>query len=63
MRSRIRKRWFLQVTKKAITADYLVHHDTPAAARTKRTHLVHATCSRAKHPSPLAGSTMMQQMT
>jgi RNA-directed DNA polymerase len=57
------EQWFLWVTKKAIEADYLVHHDTPAAARTKRTHLVHATCSRTKHPSRLAGSTMMQQMT
>ena len=39
--------WFLRVTKKAIEADHLVHHDTPSAARSKRTHLVHATCSRA----------------
>ena len=43
------ERWFLWVTKKAIKADYLVHHDTPSAARNKRTHLVHATCSRSKH--------------
>ena len=42
--------WFLQVTRKAIEADYLVHHDTPSAARGKRTHLVHATCHRSKHP-------------
>ena len=55
--------WFLWVTKKAITADYLVHHDTPSAARGKRTHLVHATCHRTKHPSRLAGNTVMQQMT
>ena len=55
--------WFLRVTKKAIEADYLVHHDTPSAARSKRTHLVHATCHRAKHPSRLAGSTVLQQMT
>ena len=40
--------WFLQVTKKAITADYLVHHDTPSAARSHGTHLVHATCHRTK---------------
>ena len=44
------ERWWLQVTGKAITADYLVHHDTPSAARSKRTHLVHATCHRSRHP-------------
>ena len=55
--------WFLWVTKKAITADYLVHHDTPTAARSKRTHLVHATCHQAKHPSRLAGNTVLQQTT
>ena len=55
--------WFLQVTRQAIKADYLVHHDTPSAARSKRTHLVHATCHRSKHPPRLAGNTVMQQMT
>jgi hypothetical protein len=55
--------WFLRVTKKAITADYLVHHDTPSAARSNRTHLVHATCHRTKHPSQLAGNTVLQQTT
>ena len=55
--------WFLWVTKKAITADYLVHHDTPSAARSNRTHLVHATCHRTKHPSRLAGNTVLQQTT
>ena len=53
--------WFLQVTKKAITADYLVCHDTPSAARSNRTHLVHATCHRTK--PRLAGNTALQQMT
>ena len=51
--------WFLWVTKQAIMADYLVHHDTPSAARSKRTHLVHATCHRSKHPSRLAGNTVL----
>jgi len=55
--------WFLRVTKKAITADYLVCHDTPSAARSNRTHLVHATCHRTKHPSRLAGDTVLQQKT
>ena len=54
--------WFLGVTRKAIEADYLVHHDTPAAARRNRTHLVHATCRRKKYPVRPAGGTPAQQM-
>ncbi len=53
--------WFLRVTRKAITAGYLTHRDTPSAARGQRTHLVHATCHRSKHPHRLAGNTMLQQ--
>jgi RNA-directed DNA polymerase len=52
--------WFLQVTKKAIEADYLLCRDTPGAARGKRTHLIHATCHRSKHPPRLAGNTVIQ---
>ena len=37
--------------EKAIEAGYLVHHDTPSAARSKTTHLVHATCHRTRHSS------------
>ncbi len=55
--------WFLQVTRKAIEADYLVCHDTPSAARSHRTHLVHATCHRSKHPPRRAGNTVLQQTT
>ena len=55
--------WFLQVTRKAIEADYLVHRDTPGAARGKRTHLVHATCHRSKHSSRRAGNIVLQQTT
>ena len=44
------ERWFLQVIRRAITADHLVHRDTPTAARSQRTHLVHATCHRSGHP-------------
>ena len=55
--------WFLGVTKKAIVADYLVHHDTPAVARSKRTHLVHATCHRRRSSLRPAGNTVMQQTT
>ena len=55
--------WFLQVTRKAITADHLVHHDTPSAARNHRTHLVHATCHRSRHQPRPAGNTVLQQAT
>jgi RNA-directed DNA polymerase len=57
------ERWFLQVTRKAITADYLIHHDTPRAARSQRTHLVHATCHRSKHQPRRPENTTMQQKT
>ena len=49
------ERWFLRVTKKAIEADYLAHHDTPRAARSKRTHLVHATCEPEQANAPAGG--------
>ena len=55
--------WFLWVTKKAIMADYLVHHDTPSAARSNRTHLVHAHCHRSGHPPRPASNTVLQQTT
>ncbi len=54
--------WFRWLTRKAIEADYLIHHDAPAAALNKRTHLVHATCGRTKHPPRPAGNTVRQQM-
>ena len=53
--------WFLQVTRKAIKADYLVHHDTPSAARSNRTHLVHDTCHRSRNQPRTARNTVMQQ--
>jgi RNA-directed DNA polymerase len=40
------ERWFLQLTRQAIKADILVHHDTPSAAHGSWTHLVHDTCHR-----------------
>jgi RNA-directed DNA polymerase len=55
--------WFLWVTRQAIKADYLVHHDTPSAARSNRTHLVHATCRRSKHRPRPAGNTVLEQTT
>ena len=55
------ERWFLQVTRQAIKADYLVHHDTPSAARSNRTHLVHDTCHRSKNQPRTARNTVAQQ--
>ena len=55
------ERWFLRVTKKAITAGYLVHHDTPSAARSSRTHLVHDTCHRSRNQPRTARNTVIQQ--
>jgi hypothetical protein len=52
--------WYLWVTKKAIAADYLVHHDQPGMSRDRRTHLVHAHCSR-RHPVRAAAGTTMKQ--
>jgi len=50
------ERWFLQVTKKAIMADYLVLRSQPGtAARHDRTHLIHATCQRRRRPAGTAG--------
>ena len=57
------ERWFLQVIRRAITADYLIHHDTPSAARNQRTHLIHATCHRSGHPLRPTGNTVVQQKT
>ena len=57
------ERWFLQVTRRAIKADYLVHHDTPSAARSNRTHLVHDTCHRSRNQPRTAGNTVLQQTT
>src|SRR6266536_2348825 len=40
------ERWFLQVIKTAITADYLTVHGQPAAGNDTRTHRMHANCRR-----------------
>jgi RNA-directed DNA polymerase len=40
------ERWWLQVTRKAIAASYLVHHGRPGPAGRVTTRLVHASCHR-----------------
>jgi RNA-directed DNA polymerase len=56
--------WLLWVTRKAIKADYLVHHTAPNAPRGARTHLVHASCSRTGKRSRTAnGDTPLQPAT
>ena len=52
--------WYLWVTKKAIAADYLVHHDQPGRSHDRRTHLVHAHCFRMRNPIREAAGTAAQ---
>ena len=40
------ERWWLQVTRKAIAASYLVHHGRPGPAGHNATRLIHASCNR-----------------
>ncbi len=40
------ERWWLQITRKAIVADYLVHHGRSGSPDGDRTRLVHASCNR-----------------
>ena len=40
------ERWWLQVTRKAIAADYLVHHGRPGPPGNDQTRLVHTSCQR-----------------
>ncbi|MFJ1975440.1 group II intron reverse transcriptase/maturase [Streptomyces sp. NPDC087903] len=44
------ERWWLNVVKRAIAADYLTHHGRPDAPSADRTHLVHASCHRRLRP-------------
>jgi RNA-directed DNA polymerase len=52
--------WFLQVTRKAITADYLVLHGQKTAGNDTRTHLIHATCQRQQSIRRRSGGTATQ---
>jgi RNA-directed DNA polymerase len=40
------ERWWLQVTRKAVAASYLVHHRGPGSPDNAQTRLVHASCHR-----------------
>lgn len=40
------ERWWLEVVRKAIVADYLVHHGRPGSLDGEHTRLVHASCQR-----------------
>jgi RNA-directed DNA polymerase len=46
------ERWWLQVTRQAIAASYLVHHGRPGPADDDQTRLVHASCQRGLHARP-----------
>jgi RNA-directed DNA polymerase len=43
------ERWWLQVTRHAIAASYLVHHGRPGPAGGDQIRLVHASCQRGLH--------------
>ncbi|GLW96455.1 reverse transcriptase domain-containing protein [Microtetraspora sp. NBRC 16547] len=43
------ERWWLQVVRKAIASDYLVHHGRPGPSGDDHTRLVHAACARGLH--------------
>jgi RNA-directed DNA polymerase len=43
------ERWWLHVVRRAIVADYLVHHGRPASSGGDHTRLVHASCRRQFH--------------
>lgn len=53
------ERWWLQITRKAIVADYLVHHGRSGSPDGDHTRLVHATCQRERHARP-SRSTALQ---
>jgi len=40
------ERWWMQVVRRAIVSDYLVHHGRPGSPDGERTRLVHASCQR-----------------
>jgi RNA-directed DNA polymerase len=42
-------RWWLQVTRRAITANYLAHAGRPGPSGSDQTRLVHASCARGLH--------------
>ena len=46
------ERWWLQITRKAIVAGYLVHHGRSGSSDGDHTRLVHATCQRERHARP-----------
>jgi RNA-directed DNA polymerase len=43
------ERWWLHVIRRAIVADYLVHHGRPGSSDDDHTRLVHASCRREFH--------------
>jgi len=52
------ERWWLQITRKAIVADYLVHHGRPSTPDGNHTRLVHATCQRERPARPRNGTAL-----
>ena len=56
------ERWWLQITRKAIVADYIVHHGRSGPPGENITRLAHATCQR-EHHARRRRSTALQSRT
>ena len=56
------ERWWLQITRKAIVADYLVHHGRSGPPGEKTTRIAHVTCQR-EHQARRGRSTALQSRT
>jgi len=55
------ERWWLQVTRRAIVADYLVHHGRPGSPDGHHTRLVHATCRHRHHARQRTGPALQPE--
>jgi RNA-directed DNA polymerase len=55
------ERWWLQVTRRAMVADYLVHHGRPGSPDGHRTRLVHTACRRGHHARHRSGTALQPE--
>ncbi len=55
------ERWWLQVTRRAIVADYLVHHGRPGSPDGHRTRLIHTACRRGHHARQRSGAALQPE--
>jgi RNA-directed DNA polymerase len=55
------ERWWLHVTRRAIVADYLVHHGRPGSPDGYHTRLVHAACQHGRHARHRTGTALQPE--